>query len=54
MPVLTAVVFTFQGGIPFATVNTRSSGDFSIDFDLEDVSDTDDLVGVSSSAPGPS
>ena len=50
MLVLTTVVFAFQ--VP--VVNIESSGDFSIDFDLEDVSDTEDQAGTSGVVPGPS
>ena len=35
-------------------INTKSSGEFSIDFNVEDVSDTEALVGESSVGPGPS
>lgn len=47
-------VFAIQGGSLFATINPRSSGDFSIDFDLEDVSDADDQAWASCSALRPS
>ena len=54
MSILTTLVFAFQGGTLFTAVNTESSGDFSIDFDLEDVSDANDQAGASSSTSGPS
>lgn len=53
-PTLTAFVFVFQGEVSFAAVNTGSSSEFSIDFDVEDVSDANDQAGTSSVAPGPS
>ena len=47
MPALTAVVLAFQ--VP--AVNTMSSGDFSINFNLEDVSDAEDQEGTSRDVP---
>ena len=47
-------MFAFQGGTQFAAISIESSGDFSLDFDLEDVFDADDQAGASFSIPGPS
>ena len=42
---LIALMFAFQGGDPRPTINTESSGEFSVDFGLEDVSDAETLAG---------
>lgn len=44
----------FQGGGPFATVNTETNGEFDMDFDEEDMSDGEDQILASSFTLGPS
>ena len=47
-------MFALHGGAFHATINTETSGKFSIDSDAEDVFDVEDQAGVSCSALGPS
>ena len=44
-------MFAFQGGNPLPTINTESSGEFSVDFGLEDVSDAETPAGECSVGP---
>ena len=47
-------MFVFQGSSSRPTVNTKSSGEFSVDFSLVDVSGAESPTGECSMGPGPS
>ena len=47
-------MFAFQNRFLLAEINMETSVEFSIDFDTEDVSDTEAQAGTSSVTSGPS
>ena len=47
-------MLAFQGSSSRPTVNIESSGEFSVDFALADVSDAESPAGECSTGPGPS
>ena len=47
-------MFAFQSGVLHAEVNMETSGEFCVDFNMEDVFDAEAQMGASSVAPGPS
>ena len=51
---LKCLMFAFHGSSSYLAVNTKSSGEFSVDFTLADVSDAESPAGECSTGSGPS